>query len=133
VTAALPDAPVLVVDDEPDVREATVALFEGEGYQTVAANNGRVAYDLLKTGSVRPCIIVLDLMMPVMNGWDFRAAQMCDPSLAKIPVIVLSAAGRSDVAAAAQSLRAVAGIEKPADSDELLRLVETFCRPPTLH
>ena len=130
---ALPDAPILVIDDEPDVREAAVAVLENEGYRAVGANNGRVAYDLLRTGSVRPCIIVLDLMMPVMDGWGFRAVQMCDPQLASIPVIVLSAAGRFDVAAAAESLRAVAGMEKPVDWDELLGLVEEHCQRPTMH
>ena len=130
---ALPDAPILVIDDEPDVREAAVAVLENEGYCAVGANNGRVAYDLLRTGSVRPYIIVLDLMMPVMDGWGFRAVQMCDPQLATIPVIVLSAAGRFDVAAAAESLRAVAGMEKPVDWDELLRLVEEHCKRPTVH
>ena len=90
----------------------------------MARTTRRVAYDLLRTGSVKPCIIVLDLMMPVMDGWGFRAVQLCDPHLADIPVIVLSAAGRLDVAAAVQSLRVVAGMEKPVDWDELLCLVE---------
>jgi DNA-binding NtrC family response regulator len=133
VTQPLPDAPVLVVDDEPDVREAAVAVFAGGGYTAVGASNGRIAYNLLKTGSVRPCIVLLDLTMPVRDGWGFRAVQMCDPQLADIPVIVLSAAGRFDVAAAAESLRAVAGMEKPVDWDELLRLVDEHCRPPIMH
>lgn len=127
------DEPVLVIDDEDDVRTAAVAVFESEGYAAVPAKNGRVALNLLKTGSVRPCLILLDLRMPVMDGWAFRAAQLCDKDLARIPVIVLSAAGRSDVAAAAESMRAIAGIAKPVDWDELLRLVEEHCRPPTLH
>ena len=71
--------------------------------------------------------------MPDMDGWTFRDAQLCDRELQDIPVVVLSAAGRSDVAAAAQSLRALAGMAKPIDWDELLRLVEEHCRPPTLH
>jgi len=68
-----------------------------------------------------------------MDGWQFRAAQLCDNELAGIPVVVVSAAGRRDVEAAAVSMRAVAGIAKPVDWDELLRLVEEHCRPPTVH
>jgi DNA-binding NtrC family response regulator len=126
-------APVLIVEDERDVREATVAMFQSAGYEAVGANNGRVAMNLLRTGSVSPCLILLDLWMPEMDGWAFRAAQLCDKDLARIPVVVLSAAGRSDVDAAVESMRALAGVTKPVDWDELLRLVEQKCRPATLH
>ena len=127
------DAPILVVDDDEDVRTAAVAMFESDGYAAVSAKNGRVALNLLKTKSVQPCLILLDLWMPDMDGWQFRAAQLCDNELAGIPVVVVSAAGRRDVEAAAVSMRAVAGIAKPVDWDELLRLVEEHCRPPTVH
>ena len=123
---------VLVIDDEVDVAESAVALFQSDGYAAVAANNGQAAFELLRTGAIRPCVIVLDLMMPVMDGWAFRAAQLCDATLASIPVIVVSAAGPSNVAAAAEAMRAVAGIAKPVDGDELLRVVGAHCRL-TLH
>jgi two-component system, chemotaxis family, chemotaxis protein CheY len=126
------DEPVLVVDDDRDVRDAVVTMFETEGYTAVGAADGRQALEMLKAGTVRPCAILLDLRMPRMDGWAFRAAQLCDPMLALIPVIVLSAEEREDVTAAAQSMRALAGMTKPVDWDELLRLVETQCRP-TLH
>ena len=125
-------APVLVVDDDADIRDATVAMFEQEGYLAIGAEDGRDAMDMLKAGMIRPCAILLDLRMPRMDGWAFRAAQICDPVLASIPVIVLSAEDRLNVNAAAESMRALAGISKPIDWDELLRLVETQCRP-TLH
>ena len=124
--------PVFVVDDDEDVRDATVAMFENEGYTAVGALDGRDAMDKLKAGTVRPCAIVLDLTMPRMDGWAFRAVQMCDPSLASIPVIVVSADERTTVTAAAQSMRALAGISKPVDWRALLGLVETCCRP-TFH
>jgi DNA-binding NtrC family response regulator len=127
------EAPILVVDDDEDVRTAAVALFESCGYAAIPAKNGRVAMNLLESGTVRPCLILLDLWMPDMDGWQFRAAQLCDKQLAGIPVVVVSAAGRSDVEAAADSMRAAAGIPKPFDSDELLRLVDEHCRPPTFH
>ena len=123
------DDPVLVVDDDPDVREAAVAMFENEGYTAVAAENGRDALSMLKAGTVRPRAILLDLRMPVMDGWAFRAAQLSDPLLAPIPVIIVSAEQRANVTAAAHSMGAVAGMTKPVNWDELLRLVETQCRP----
>jgi len=79
-----------------------------------------------RTGAAR---VALDLTMPVMDGWAFRAAQLCDATLASIPVIVLSAVGRAAVAAAAEAMRAIAGVAKPADGDELLRLVDTHSEP----
>jgi CheY-like chemotaxis protein len=123
---------VLVVDDDAAVRDGLVAFLRDEGYGALGAENGRRALEVLETIEA-PRLILLDLMMPVMDGWGFRAVQMCDPQLATIPVIVLSAAGRFDVAAAAESLRAVAGMEKPVDWDELLRLVEEYCQRPTVH
>jgi CheY-like chemotaxis protein len=127
------DHPVLVVDDEPDVRDAAVAIFENEGHPAVGAENGRQAIDMLKSGSVHPCAIVLDLMMPVMDGWAFRAAQMTDERLASIPVIVVSAAGRPAVTAAVDAMHAVAGVAKPVDWSEVLRLVDVYCRRQTVH
>jgi len=126
------DDSVLVVDDDPDVRDAAVAMFETEGYPVVGAADGRAALDMLKAGRVRPCAILLDLWMPRMDGWAFRAEQLCDPALAPIPVIVVSAEQRANVRAAAESMHALAGMTKPVNWDELLRLVETHCRP-TVH
>jgi CheY-like chemotaxis protein len=124
-----PAAPaVLIIDDDAEVCEATVALLETHGYDVVAVNNGRDAIGLLKMGTVRPRVIVLDPMMPGMDGWQFRAELLCDEELASIPVILFSAAGRPVVAAAAGAIRAVAGIAKPVDPAELLRLVGACCR-----
>jgi PAS domain S-box-containing protein len=122
---------ILVVDDEPASLRLMAAALQQLGYRARCVSNGEDGIRIARAAA--PAALVLDLMMPVMDGWGFRAVQMCDPHLADIPVIVLSAAGRFDVAAAAESLRAVAGMEKPVDWDELLRLVDEYCRRPTIH
>jgi len=81
---------ILVVDDDSELSELMASILEDEGYQAVAVENGQVALDYLKK-SPAPCVILLDLMMPSMNGWEFRDAQLSDPSLADIPVVVVSA------------------------------------------
>src|SRR5439155_12214990 len=86
-----PAAPVLVVEDNGEVRQALVALLEAEGYHVAEAVDGVSALRLLRTGAVQPCLIVLDLMMPRMSGWDFRMEQSSDLRLADIPVVVVSA------------------------------------------
>jgi CheY-like chemotaxis protein len=84
------DVLVLLVEDDLDVREAMADLLACEGLRVVVASDGREALDLLQAG-LRPSVIVLDLTMPRMDGWDFRHAQMADPNLKDIPVIVVSA------------------------------------------
>jgi CheY-like chemotaxis protein len=82
---------VLVVDDDPDIRESVQLALEGRGFTVVGKPNGREALDWLQAGN-RPAVILLDLMMPVMDGWLFRTIQRTDPELSAIPVVVLSAA-----------------------------------------
>ena len=112
MTAERPAAPVLVVEDNAEVRQALVALLEAEGYRVAEA------------GDVHPCLIVLDLMMPRMSGWDFRAAQSSDRELASIPVVVLSA---DPLASQASRLGAAAVLPKPADPERFLELIERLC------
>ena len=119
-----PEAPVLVVEDEEDVRTAMIAALEGDGYKAVGAENGDDAFSLLRTG-LRPCMILLDIGMPVMNGEQFRAQQVRDEVFAMIPVIVFS--GRPDADAVASSLCAVAAVRKPVNFARLLRLLEEHC------
>jgi len=121
-------AMVLVIDDEPDIRDAAVMLLRSDGYAAVGAENGREALGLLRSGAVRPRLIILDLAMPVMDGFAFRTAQLSDPRLAPIPVVLLSAAGPA-IPKAVKRMHAVAAVEKPVDGDELLRVVEAYCRP----
>jgi CheY-like chemotaxis protein len=80
---------VLVVDDDRDNRELLVELLTGEGYLVSSASDGRLA--LAEARALRPDVILLDLMMPVMNGWEFRDAQLRDPRLASVPVVIVSA------------------------------------------
>jgi len=121
-------AMVLVVDDERDIRDAAVMLFRSDAYTTVGAENGQEALGLLRSGAIHPRLIILDLRMPVMDGFAFRAAQLSDPALAPIPVVVLSADGRR-VPEAVERMHAAAAVEKPVDGDELLRVVDAVCAP----
>ncbi len=85
-----PEPHVLIVEDDLDIRDALSQILEEEGYHVATASNGLEALEQLRKGP-RPLIILLDLMMPVMNGWQFRAEQRADPALADIPVVVISA------------------------------------------
>ncbi|MDC0718882.1 response regulator [Nannocystis bainbridge] len=117
---------VLVVDDDLDVCETLQTVLEVSGYRVVAASNGREALMTLRSG-VRPCLVLLDLMMPVMNGIEFRAEQRGDPKLAEVPVVVVS--GDHGVAEKATAM-GLEGLSKPIDIDDLLQVVGRFCGPP---
>jgi CheY-like chemotaxis protein len=107
---------VLVVEDDDDLRDLLMEMLELEGFETSGASNGLEALVLLRAPE-RPNAIVLDLMMPVMSGPEFRAEQLRDVELSRIPVVVLSAAG--DGRQQAESLRASAYFAKPVDFDAL--------------
>jgi CheY-like chemotaxis protein len=112
---------ILVVEDDEDAREAMVALLQMKGYHAVPAGNGREALDYLDQAPA-PDLIILDLWMPVMDGWQFRSEQVRNPRLAHIPVIVVTAlADRADVDANEI-------IIKPVDVDHLLITVDQYCR-----
>jgi CheY-like chemotaxis protein len=108
---------ILVVEDDSTIRLALTFLLEGEGYGVACAGNGREALDHLRQGEP-PAVILLDLNMPVMNGWQFRHEQQQDPALAFIAVIVLSAEG--DLPQVAAALDAVSYLSKPVEIDQLL-------------
>jgi CheY-like chemotaxis protein len=118
------DRSILIVEDDRDVRGAMAALLEGEGYKVIEADDGERALHHLRS-STPFCLILLDLFMPVMNGWKFRDEQLRDPQIADIPVIVVSA----DTAAPrkAADLGAVDALVKPIDFDRLLDLVAAHC------
>jgi CheY-like chemotaxis protein len=113
---------VLVVDDDQDIRDAVADLLRDEGFTVSTAGNGKEALELLRNEK-RPCCIVLDLMMPVMDGWAFREAQTHDPQLAVIPVCVISAAPNMTRAPVPAPLF----VPKPIDIDQLLAIVERSC------
>jgi CheY-like chemotaxis protein len=113
---------VLVVDDDPDTREAMTELLQIQGFAVLAAGNGREALELLKVEN--PSVVLLDLMMPVISGWEFLRYRKAQPELAKIPVIVTSAV--IDRAAGAHAEGADEILLKPVDIEKLLKLVKRF-------
>jgi two-component system, NtrC family, sensor kinase len=110
---------VLIVEDEAMIRESTGLLLEGEGYDVCFAENGREALRRLST-ETPPDVIVLDLRMPVMNGWEFRTVQKDNPRFGLIPVLALSADGSAQAAA----ISAQGYLRKPVGASELLTTVE---------
>jgi CheY-like chemotaxis protein len=112
---------ILLVEDDPSIQGAVSMLLEREGFTVTCAGNGREALRLLGSGEV-PGLILLDMMMPVMNGLEFREAQQQDPRLARIPVVVLSATPGAEAGPGLAPPSAV--MPKPFDIDELLAVVE---------
>lgn len=124
-----PAGNVLIVEDDPDVREMLAALLVTEGFHAVAAEDGLEALHLLRAVRHRapqiPCLILLDLMMPRLSGNEFRRAQLGDPTVAAVPVAVMS--GAVDLEQRAEALGAVATLSKPIDCDLLLKVVRRYC------
>ena len=111
---------ILVVDDDPDILDALVEILEAEGYQADRARNGQEALERLHES--RPTLILLDLMMPVMDGWEFAQKLKEEPGeLAQTPVVVLSA--DRNVSAKAGELGAVGHLAKPFELADLLKMV----------
>jgi CheY-like chemotaxis protein len=104
---------VLVVEDDPTILGAMKMVLEWEGYQVACATNGQEALEMLRMGE-RPSLILLDVMMPVLDGWQFREEQKRDPKLASIPVVVVSAVE------GAASVDAADHVQKPFQVEELL-------------
>jgi CheY-like chemotaxis protein len=114
---------VLIVEDDGDCRMAVAELLESRGYSVTVAEDGQVALDRLRTG-LDPCVILLDLMMPVKDGWQFRLEQLGDEALIAIPVIVMSGIGR--VREKAQQLGIQDYVEKPVAPDHLFTLLDRY-------
>jgi len=112
--------PLLIIEDDPDLRDALSELLSGEGYAVATAAEGEEGLERLH-GSPRPSLVLLDLMLPNMDGFEFRVRQLGDPEVADIPVVVLSGGG--DVERKAAGLEPVAALMKPIDFDHLLDCV----------
>ena len=112
---------VLVVDDQEVIRDTLQTALDDEGFTVQCAANGREALDILQHWE--PCVILLDLMMPVMDGWTFRAEQRRSGST--VPVVLLSAAGELERHKTA--LGAAAVIEKPFDLEHVISAIEGVC------
>lgn len=118
---------VLVIDDDRDIRGSLGEVLTEEGYETAGASDGREALQLLR-GGLRPCMILLDLTMPGMDGWDFRAAQLADSELSAIPVAVITAAGfRAETIKSKSQLAGVDFIRKPLPLEEILTAIGRTC------
>lgn len=112
---------ILVVEDDIDIREAIALLLADEGYEVACVGDGSEALSYLHEGHT-PALILLDIMMPGMDGYAFREAQQMEPELARIPVVVLSAS--SNLAQRARTLGAAAAIEKPVQVEQLVKVIE---------
>jgi CheY-like chemotaxis protein len=115
---------ILVVDDDRDIRDTLIETLEDYGYRAAGAANGVEALAVLRTSESRPCLILLDLMMPVMDGQGFREEQLKNPTWAEIPVVVISA--YSDVEAKARTLSAEY-MRKPLAIRPLIEVVRRHC------
>jgi CheY-like chemotaxis protein len=113
----------MLVDDDQDIREVLSEILTGAGYATVTASNGAEALEILK--SVKPFLILLDLNMPVMDGFDFRRVQRSDPAVAQIPTVVMSALHHMRERIA--GLAVDDALAKPVDLEDLFRVVEHHC------
>jgi CheY-like chemotaxis protein len=113
---------VLIVDDDPDMQECLIEILSDEGYRCEVASNGALALEHLRRAQA--CVILLDAMMPVMDGWQFRDAQLQDQRIAHIPVILMTANHQITAAISPQGVRT---LTKPVRLAELLSLVQECC------
>jgi CheY-like chemotaxis protein len=116
---------VFIVEDDADIRDSVSELLESEGYGVATAVNGREALEQLRGAAELPGVILLDLMMPDMDGFQFREQQLADDRLRDIPVVLMSAGG--ELAAKAKTLGAAAHLKKPFfDLDTILQTLAQF-------
>jgi CheY-like chemotaxis protein len=120
---------ICVVDDDEDIREILLDILCFEGYEVVLAKDGLEALERLRAMERRCCLILLDLMMPGMNGWEFRREQLEDPALEAIPVLLLTGAGGATHTTV--DLNAAGTLEKPVELDRLLEAISRHCRAGT--
>lgn len=113
---------ILVVEDDEDIRASVMDLLETEGYLTYGASNGKEALELLQD-LPKPCLVFLDMMMPIMNGREFLNRFMNDAYLAPIPVVVVSA-----IADTIDTQGAADVVKKPIDIDVILDIAQRFCQ-----
>lgn len=116
-------AAILVVDDDVDVRDALAAALESEGYSVLSTASGAEALEVLRSRAIAR-VILLDLMMPLMDGYEFRAQQQEDPTIAEIPVIVITAGA----SVATAELDGLTVVHKPLDLSSLLSTIRQHCR-----
>ena len=118
---------ILVVEDEDELRDEVVEVFQSAGCAPRAAANGEAALVLLRDGSPLPALVLLDMAMPVLDGPGFRALQLADPALASVPVVVMSASIWS--LALAEQLGAAGWLRKPVGIPDLLAVARQYLGP----
>lgn len=114
---------ILLIEDESDIRTILKDALEWEGYRVYTASNGKEGMEILR-GMPAPSLILLDLMMPVMNGWEFANALQTDRASRNVPIVALSAFSDPE-----KEIRVEGFIKKPVDLDLLLALVREHCGP----
>ena len=112
---------ILIVEDEPTIRENLKTLLELEGYRVYAANNGDEGLQVLRN-MPRPCLVLLDLLMPVMNGMEFMQAKSHEDAIAAIPVCIVSGVAENPELPGASAF-----VKKPIEFDGLLKFVRQYC------
>lgn len=118
--------PILVVEDDRDIRESLVDMLQDEGFLVISAENGKIGIELLQSSAHLPSLVLLDLTMPVMDGYAFRREQLKDPKFAAIPTALLSADGSLEEKAKLTGLKDY--ITKPINLSQLYALATRFCK-----
>ena len=118
---------LLIIEDDPDIRESLGELLAAEGFDVALADNGRAALDHLAGCENLPQIILLDLMMPIMSGEQFRLAQLADDRIKGIPVVIMSAA--RELAETGERLQVAAVLKKPLGIDPLIASLRKAALP----
>lgn len=118
---------ILVVDDDASIRELIGSILKRSGFSTVGEVNGWEGMEWLRRAIQLPCLILLDLRMPVMDGWKFRQLQLEDPRLAGIPVVIITSA--AEVAEDVATVKAAAFLKKPLQVDLLTKTVRQHAKP----
>lgn len=115
---------ILIVEDDDEIREILAEMLVDRGYSVVTARNGQEGLEAMRIPPA-PCVVLLDLMMPIMDGWQLRKEMLADPALASIPVVIVS--GVTDVEDKSSSLKAAGILTKPVRWPVLLASVRAYC------
>lgn len=118
---------ILLVEDDPDTAYATALLLESEGFRVRMAGNGAEALRYLEESEANPCLIILDLTMPVMSGYELGMRLRHSPGFSTIPIIVVSAA--SNAGERSRAIGAIDFLQKPIDFDWLIEIARDCCPP----
>lgn len=116
---------ILIVDDSTEIASLMKRFYERTGFVVQTASNGQEALNILRTSTDLPAFILLDIMMPIMDGYSFREEQLNDPELSKIPTVLMTAFNVDQVKI--NNLRASSVLSKPVDLNKLEALSKTFC------